>query len=183
MTLETIYYIGQTIAVVAILGSLIAIFLQQRQANKISRTENSQSLSMVYADSLRDIMNSAELAAIFRKVMFEDAPLDRVEATRILFYFNVMLDSNVKAWVAKQNGLYDAAAMKPMTANTAWYLTKPIFQKEWKRLEALDFYPDGFAGHINSLIESAGSDDQQAQSLGNSVPPGSTFDSDDDAES
>ena len=106
-----------------------------------------------------------------------------VDIHQILFYFNVMLDSNVKAWVAKQNGLYDAASMKAMTANTAWYLTKPIFRKEWKRLEALDFYPDGFAGHINSLIESAGSDDQLAQSLGNSVPPGSTFDSDDDAES
>ncbi|MEO1610448.1 MAG: hypothetical protein AAFR90_14175 [Pseudomonadota bacterium] len=183
MTLETIYYIGQTIAVVAILGSLIAIFLQQRQANKISRVENSQSLSLVYADSLRDIMNSAELAAIFRKVMFEDAPLDRVEATRILFYFNVMIDSNVKAWVAKQSGLYDAAAMKPMTANTAWYLTKPIFRKEWKRLEALGFYPDGFADHINSLIKPAGSDDQQAQISGSSAPMASKHNPDEEFES
>lgn len=183
MTLESIYYIGQTIAVVAILGSLIAIFLQQRQANKISRIENSQSLSAAYANSLRDIMNNAELAAIFRKVMFEDAPLDRVEATRILFYFSVMLDSNVKAWVAKQNGLYDATAMKPMTANTAWYLTKPIFRKEWKRLESLGFYPDGFADHINGLIEPTGSDDEQTQSPEDSAPSGSKFDSDEDAES
>ena len=163
MSLEAIYYIGQTVAVVAILGSLIAIFLQQRQANKISRIENSQSLSAVYADSLRDIMNSAELAAIFRKVMFEDAPLDRVETTRILFYFNVMLDSNVKAWVAQQNGLYDATAMKPMTANTAWYLTKTIFQNEWRRLVSLGFYPDGFVDHINALIEPNSSGEDEAQ--------------------
>lgn len=37
MTLETIYYIGQTIAVIAILGSLIAIYRQQKRTNQIER--------------------------------------------------------------------------------------------------------------------------------------------------
>jgi len=37
MSLENIYYVGQTIAVVAILGSLIALIYQLRQANRMAR--------------------------------------------------------------------------------------------------------------------------------------------------
>ena len=37
MTLETIYYIGQTVAVVAILASLVAIWFQMRQSQKMER--------------------------------------------------------------------------------------------------------------------------------------------------
>lgn len=37
MTLENIYYIGQTIAVLAILGTLIALIYQLRQSNKVAR--------------------------------------------------------------------------------------------------------------------------------------------------
>ncbi len=47
MTLESIYYIGQTIAVVAILGSLIAIYFQMRQGQALAR-----------ADSQRDLLKS-----------------------------------------------------------------------------------------------------------------------------
>jgi len=47
MSLENIYYIGQTIAVVAILASLIAIFFQMRQGQKLAR-----------ADSQRDLLKS-----------------------------------------------------------------------------------------------------------------------------
>ena len=47
VTLENIYYIGQTIAVVAILISLVAIFFQMRQGQALAR-----------ADSQRDLLKS-----------------------------------------------------------------------------------------------------------------------------
>ena len=50
MTLETIYYIGQTVAVVAIVASLVAIYWQQREANKMARVENAAGLSSNYAE-------------------------------------------------------------------------------------------------------------------------------------
>ncbi len=45
MTLEQIYYIGQTIAVVAIIGSLVAIFFQMRLQNAIRQTEIARSMT------------------------------------------------------------------------------------------------------------------------------------------
>ena len=82
-------------------------------------------------------MNSAELASIFRKVMFENEALDPIETTRILFYFNVMMTGHQKAWVAQENGLYDEESFNMVIGNTAWYLSKPIFLKEWRRIKAL----------------------------------------------
>jgi len=49
VTLEEIYYIGQTIAAVAILGSLVAIYWQQRKTHALER-----------AASQRDILNGVK---------------------------------------------------------------------------------------------------------------------------
>ena len=45
MTLETIYYIGQTIAVVAILASLIFVGKQMRDGNRLARAQMHQQIS------------------------------------------------------------------------------------------------------------------------------------------
>jgi len=46
MTLETIYYIGQTIAVAAILASLVAIYIQQRKDHEFAKAENQRKILM-----------------------------------------------------------------------------------------------------------------------------------------
>ena len=152
MTLETLYYITQIIAVFAILASLVAIYWQQRQANIMARTENAEQLGSIYADTLKAVMEDAELAKIFRKVMFEDGDLDPVERTRILIYFNIMLSGHRGMWGAYQNGLLADTNMKDMDANTAWYLTRPIFRAEWKRMRAQGQFSGSFGDHVDSLM-------------------------------
>lgn len=44
MTLETIYYVGQTIAVLLILGSLVAIYVQQRKDHELARAESQREI-------------------------------------------------------------------------------------------------------------------------------------------
>jgi len=45
MTLESIYYIGQTIAVLAILISLIFVGIQMRDGNRLARAQMHQQIS------------------------------------------------------------------------------------------------------------------------------------------
>ena len=45
MTLETIYYIGQTVAVIAILVSLIFVGIQMRDSNRLARAQMHQEIS------------------------------------------------------------------------------------------------------------------------------------------
>ncbi len=153
MSLENIYYIGQTIAVVAILCSLGAIYWQQRQSNIIAKSQNASGLAANYTGALNNIMIHGDLAEIFRKVMFDEGELTPVETTRILIYFNQMLIAHRSEWQAANNGLFDPDILEDADANTAWYLTRPLFREEWKRVRAGAIYGGGFSGHIDSLIK------------------------------
>lgn len=67
MTLEAIYYIGQTIAVIAILGSLVAIFFQQKRANDFE-----------LANGQRDLLNRAR--ELFSLAAKDEATLTSIQS-------------------------------------------------------------------------------------------------------
>ena len=150
MTLENIYYIGQTIAVVAILGSLAGIYFQQRQANKIARSDMSQRVSSSFSDSMRELMSNPGLALAFRKVMFERSELDPVESTQILTYFNLTLTAHADAYLAYNEGLIGRPLLTTFDGNTAWYLTAPAFEREWRRVRRFALYPPNFCDHVDA---------------------------------
>jgi hypothetical protein len=148
MSLEEIYYVSQIVAVVAIIGSLVAIYFQQSQTNKIARAQISHSVSAYYGATLREIMNP-ELATIFRKVMFERAPLSPVETTQILVYFNLTLGSLRDAFHAKRDGLIDARILEDFSQNACWYLTAPVFAAEWRRGQHTGIWGQDFVAYVN----------------------------------
>jgi len=150
MTLENIYYIGQTVAVFAILGSLLAIFFQQRQTNKIARVDITQRVSSGYGDSMRSMMSDPALAAAFRKVMFDRTELTPVEKTQILIYFNLTLNAHADAYLAFTEGLIDRRALEGLDRNTCWYLTAPQFAREWRRIVSLGIFNPDFVEHVKS---------------------------------
>jgi hypothetical protein len=150
MNLEEIYYIGQTIAVVAILGSLAGIFLQLRQANKIARIDFSQRVSSNYSDSIRELMSNPALADAFRKAMFERKELSPAESTQILTYFNLTIAAHSDAFLAYDEGLIDRSLLDGLDHNTTWYLTAPVFGREWRRICRLGLFSAEFIEHLNS---------------------------------
>ena len=168
MSLETIYYIGQTVAVVAIIVSLVAIYWQQREANKLARVENTATLTSSYVDSLKSIMDNAQLAEIFSKVMYDDEKLTKVEMVQILIHFNIMVLSHRSTWMAQKRGFYDDEAFNMEVAQMRWILLKPLFVAEWKQQCEKGTYGGGFATHMNSLIKKPAKDsskptDEQSQ--------------------
>lgn len=148
MTLEELYYVSQIVAVVAIIGSLVAIYFQQRQTNRIARSQMSQSVSDSYQGTMRELM-TPELAGIFRKVMFEPAPLSPVQTTQILVYFNLAASSFRDAFHAERDGLVDDRLLEQFAHNFCWYLTAPVFMAEWRRVERVGLYSPGFLAYVN----------------------------------
>lgn len=150
MTLENIYYVGQTVAVLAILGSLAGIFVQLRQANKIARVDFSQRVSSNYSDSMRELMSNPALAAAFRKIMFERVELSPAEATQILTYFNLTVSAHSDAFLAYSERLIDRRIIDGLDHNTTWYLTAPAFRREWRRICRLGLLSPAFLDHVNA---------------------------------
>jgi hypothetical protein len=149
MTLEDLYYISQIIAVIAIIGSLVAIYFQQSQTNKIARAQISKDITANYSDTLREIMDPG-LALIFRKVMFDRAPLSPVESTQILVYFNLTIAALRDGFHAERDGLIDARLMKALLHNICWYLTAPLFASEWRRTQRIGIYGSEFCAYVDA---------------------------------
>ena len=78
----------------------------------------SRCLSVNYQGTLRELM-MPELALIFRKVMFEHAPLTPAETTQILVYFNLTLAPVRDAFHAVSDGLVDARLLEDMSRMSA----------------------------------------------------------------
>lgn len=57
MSLESIYYVGQTVAVVAILASLAAIWFQMRQSQKMARAAAQRELLLRVSEWTREFIN------------------------------------------------------------------------------------------------------------------------------
>jgi hypothetical protein len=152
MTLEDAAYLSQIIAVVTVIGSLIAIYFQQRQANRIARVDMTQRVQTNYSDSLREIMGNPQLAEIFRKVMFEKSELTPVETTQILTYLNLTLSAHANAFLWMKDGMIDPRYLRDTEHNTAWYLTAPLFAREWRRVQRLGLFGRDFADYVNARV-------------------------------
>ena len=96
-------------------------------------------------------MSNQHLSELFRKVMFEHTKLEPVEATQILTYLNMALHAHRSAFNSVRDGLIDKQVMRDMDINTAWYLSAPIFAREWRRVQRIGLFGGDFADHVNAL--------------------------------
>ena len=69
MDLEVIYYIGQTVAVVAIIFSLIFVGVQIKQNTEQTRVQNSAHLQGRFDDWWRMIGEDADLAYAYQRLL------------------------------------------------------------------------------------------------------------------
>ncbi|PHS29228.1 MAG: hypothetical protein COA85_01720 [Robiginitomaculum sp.] len=153
MTLESIYYIGQTVAVVIIIATLIALLYQSRQANRLARADMSERTMRFFGDTISELMRHPELAAAFRKVMFEATELTPVELTQILTFFNASMHVHRTAFLSFADGLIDERVMQAYESNTSWYLTAPVFAHEWKRMVRMQMVSDDFVNYVHNRFE------------------------------
>ena len=82
MSLENIYYIGQTVAVLAIIGSLLVLIFQIRQANALTR----EAAVREQIDGLKRIFvalyENADITDIYIRGMRDSRQLNEVEFSR-----------------------------------------------------------------------------------------------------
>jgi len=147
MTLETIYYIGQTIAVAAILASLVAIYIQQRKDHALARAEHQ-----------REIMDSS--GRLFGSIM---ANPTRLESSRICIVdfdkaepdeqaefaalaMQIILLSE-KAMYLDRDGLLVDAALEAYLDITLFFIGTPGGRQYWARSKPM------FGGEVKALLD------------------------------
>lgn len=158
MTLENIYYVGQTLAVLALVGSLIFVGLQMREQNKQSRLEAVRQLGELFdawwevttrEEKVSNLIWSAGakgLASVDEKSRARyAATLQRIlRRWEIVYFYHT--EGRLKAELWRSN----EKALAPLTL-------QPGFQDYWRLRR--DWFSDEFAAYIDGVMTKTGPQD------------------------
>ncbi|MBT8472305.1 MAG: hypothetical protein HKN14_08475 [Marinicaulis sp.] len=153
MTLENIYYIGQTIAVIAILASLGAIWVQMRQANRLAKLESTR---MIWADAmvmLRSQVEDKEKADFLQRALFAGGEISDAEKTRLYLILASMFVGMENGFAMEQSGMIDDNFWPRMRASTHDYLKPERGRRWWAVARKRTFAPNpAFVAEIDAIV-------------------------------
>jgi hypothetical protein len=150
MGLETIYYIGQTIAVIVIVATLVAVLYQSWQANKIARADLTRAQLTDAAKIVESIYTSPELLDLLLKV---DArkKLTNHEMLRFQYYMYSWWNNLEGAFQLATENLMEPLSYKQLLRTGSYLYRSNLCQALWKDLRA--GYPPDFAAEIDAIME------------------------------
>ncbi|MFN2100461.1 hypothetical protein [Altererythrobacter sp. MF3-039] len=131
MTLETIYFIGQTIAAFAIVGSLIFVGLQSRQASRASELMAFQ-ITQDRFDGIRKLLVAdTELTELFDRGLRDPGQLDETELVRFRLMMFVVAESAQSAYLLHEGSQSKIATWESFESAAARTLITPGGRAWW----------------------------------------------------
>ena len=156
MTLESIYYIGQTVAVVAILASLVFVGMQVRQSNRaadqandLARTELTLSVLNDVTDFSDRFIASTELASLRLKIMNDDKTLSDEEQVQAYYLIYKLISIYEKAYRLHCRNLIETETYVGLTRILPTW-DGPKFRRWWERNKVI--YGPTFIAEIDRLL-------------------------------
>lgn len=152
MTLESIYYVGQTVAVVVIVATLFAILYQGYQTNKIARAQLTNTVWMTTGSMHASLMDTAEKADFMFRALLGDDALTGAEKIRFGNLLGMAVGTHEAAFMLKRRGFVEESAYIRIAAITQLYFESPRV-RQWWRVRSNYGYDAEFRALIDSLSE------------------------------
>ena len=169
MSLEDIYYIGQTLAGAAILGSLLAIGLQQRQTNKIAQADMTERVIAKFYSAMSLMTQDPDLALHYSRLVKGQPPADEAITERLVWFFSLMMQAHCSSFFLWRDNLSDKRTIDPHNQTLLLHLKVPLFEREWKRTKRRGTFPADYIAYVEDLRKKA--DEAAASSVPVSPPP------------
>lgn len=152
MTLENIYYIGQTIAVIVIVLTLFAILWQGWQTNRIARSDMTRSSWIETGQTHYSLVDSPEKADFMQRALFGEAALTEAEKLRFGNLMGLAIGTHEGAYMLRERGLIEQAAYRRSEGITRLYMQSPRVRKWWRSRREYS-YDTKFRALIDKLAE------------------------------
>ena len=146
MSLENIYYIGQTVAVVAILATLIVVALQVGQNTRTQRASAMSSFNQLKFAHLSLLIENRDVANLHQAGLKDIASLDEIDRWRFGALMQQLFDLQLEAFRNPESFegddyIYRAASLMTRPGAIAW----------WRTAQAL--YPTAFQTVVERRIQ------------------------------
>lgn len=150
MTLENIYYIGQTIAVAVIVATLIAILLQGRQANRIARAELTNEVWTAATALQMSFYRTDADAAFMRRALAGTERLNEAEKDRFLFTMITLVGTVEAAHLLHARGLMERESLTRFDDTLRYYMSFPRVRRWWRNIREAVYRPP-FRDFVDSV--------------------------------
>lgn len=132
MSLETLANLGEFVAGIGVVISLLYVGMQTRQNTMALRGSAQQTWSQISGDLLQDLYGNAELAALFQRVANDLEPAGDVDRFRFhVFMLRLVRNAEGLAYLYER-GLVDPDVWGAYIASTKQYMALPGF-RGWVR--------------------------------------------------
>ena len=153
MTLENIYYIGQTVAVIAVLVSLIAIWVQMRQANHLAKLESTRMIWSDAVNMLRSQVDDQEKADFLQRALFTNDRLSDAEKTRLYLILSSLFVGMENGFAMAESGMMEEKFWPRMRASMIDYLKPQRGRRWWSVARQRTFAPNPqFVAEVDALL-------------------------------
>lgn len=133
MTLETLYYLTQILAVLGVIGSLIFVGVQVKQNTEQTRVQNSAHLQDRHDNWWRMVGEDAELAYAYTR-LFKGEKIDPRQAAQLAVFCNMMANISWTAYIAEKQGTGTGKLAGEAEVHYARMITNPLLFSAHKRL-------------------------------------------------
>ena len=131
MSLETVYYLSQLIVAVVVVATLIAIWLQSRQTNRIAKAELTLECWRNAEVSQRDMVDTPEKTEFVHLILWEPRKPTPVEMQRKHGFLAVAFSNFEGAHYLYSRGLIEDAAYHAIRFACRNYLQTPGGRRYW----------------------------------------------------
>ncbi|GAB5455649.1 MAG: hypothetical protein Hens2KO_18780 [Henriciella sp.] len=147
MSLETTYYITQIIAVVLILGSLIAIFIQQRKDHALAKAENQREILLKTTEWFDAMLSNPSGLESVQNCLLDFKSASSKEKAEFMQYIVKVIVMAEQASFMKREGLIDEDSGVKFIAFAAMHLGTPGGAEYWNDAKV------AYANHVVDAIE------------------------------
>jgi hypothetical protein len=146
------------IEAIAVVVTLIALFFQLRQTNKIARTTAYQNLCDTYNQFICTVVQSEQLSDLFyRTGRLKPETLDATQEAQFFFVATLYFGFHENLFIQKQNGILPRELYQGWKSALKYNLQTPGFEAYWKR-EKREYVPS-FRVYVDDCLLGNGCDD------------------------
>jgi hypothetical protein len=130
MSLEEVYYVSQTIAAVAIIGSLVLVIIQLRQSDKTQRALVHQTRADRNVTVARSMLD-ADVARLLAKAAAHEASFSAAEIVQLMGLLRVQVMAVDDTIWQRSVGLLDDTAVESAWQSSKALLALPALRATW----------------------------------------------------
>jgi hypothetical protein len=153
MTLEEMFWLSQTIAAVAIVGSLLFVAMEVRSSNQVNRHRIIEELNADYRAVRMGIAANADVARAWLSGLHDFAALDPIDKVR----FSLVAESVFHRWetlhLHYRDGRMSRELYEPQRSNMRQFLGYPGLQAVWDLRQ--HNHSSGFRSMVDDAIATA----------------------------